>query len=282
MNKLSRQKRIAVIASLVEGNSIRSTVRMTGVAKNTVVKLLVDAGVACAEYQDKTLRNLTCKKIQADEVWSFCYAKDKNVPKGKQGQFGFGDVWTWVAIDPETKLVISWLVGLRNAEWAKVFMKDVSERLANRVQLTTDGHKAYLEAVDEAFGADVDYAMLVKLYGKETQNETRYSPPKCIGCRRRKVNGKPDRKAISTSIVERQNLNMRMSMRRFTRLTNAFSKKVENLEHAVALHFMYYNYVRIHQSLKVTPAMEAGVTDKLWNIEDIVNLVEERGAQKSN
>ena len=282
MNRLSKEKRIAVIASLVKGNSIRSTVRMTGVAKNTVVKLLVDAGVACAEYQDKTLRNLICKKIQCDEIWAFCYTKEKNVPEGKQGQFGFGDVWTWVALDSETKLAVSWLVGHRSAEWAKVFMKDVSERLANRVQLTTDGLRAYLMAVDEAFGADIDYAQLVKLYGQEDAGAGRYSPPKCNGTKRQTINGKPDKRHVSTSYVERQNLTMRMSMRRFTRLTNAFSKKVENLEHAVALHFMNYNFCRIHQTLQITPAMEAGVTDNLWNIADIVTLIEERESKKLN
>ena len=273
MNKLSTEKRAAVLASLVEGNSIRSTVRMTGVAKNTVTKLLVEAGAVCATYQDKVLRDLTCKKIQCDEIWAYCYAKDKNVPADKRGQFGFGDVWTWTAIDPDTKLVVSWLVGLRNLEWAKAFMKDVQKRLANRVQLTTDGHKVYFEAVDEAFGADVDYAMLVKLYGKESAGEARYSPPKCIGCRRQKLMGNPDPKDISTSMAERQNLTMRMNMRRFTRLTNAFSKKIENLEAAVALHFMYYNFVRIHQTLRVSPAMAAGVTDHLWEISDIINLL---------
>jgi len=280
MNRLSKEKRIVVIAALVEGNSILSTVRMTGVAKNTVTKLLVDAGLACADYQDRTLRNLTCKKIQCDEIWAFCYAKEKNVPKDKQGQFGFGDVWTWVALDSETKLAVSWLVGHRNAEWAKVFMKDISERLANRVQLTTDGLKAYLVAVDEAFGADIDYAQLIKLYGQESAGAGRYSPPKCNGTRRRMINGKPDKRHVSTSYVERQNLTMRMSMRRFTRLTNAFSKKVKNLEHAVALHFMNYNFCRIHQTLRVSPAMEAKVTYRLWSIEDIVKLIEERESKK--
>jgi len=281
MNKLTRQKRVQVLAALVEGNSIRATVRMTGVAKNTVVKLLIDAGTACAEYQDKALRNLTCKKIQADEVWAFCYAKQKNVPEDKKGQFGFGDVWTWVAIDPETKLVVSHLVGLRNAEWANAFMKDVAGRLANRVQLTTDGHKTYLEAVDGAFGADIDYAMRVKMYGQERPGEARYSPAKCIGCERKKINGKPKAEDVSTSMVERQNLTMRMSMRRFTRLTNAFSKKIDNLRHAVALHFMYYNFVRQHQTLRVSPAMAAGVTEHLWELEDIVRLIEKKeGKQK--
>ena len=282
MNKLDRNKRVQVLASLVEGNSIRSTVRMTGVAKNTVVKLLADIGFICAEYQNKVLRNLTCKRIQCDEIWSFCYAKQKNVPEDKKGQFGFGDIWTWTAIDSDSKLVISYYVGLRNAEHARAFMYDLKDRLSNRVQLTTDGLRAYLEAVDEVFGADIDYGMLVKLYGKEKEGEARYSPPKCIGARRENVAGNPDRKHISTSFVERQNLTMRMSMRRFTRLTNGFSKKVENLEHAIALHFMYYNFVRIHRTLKVTPAMAAGVTNKLWEIEDIVKLLEEKEQKNSN
>jgi len=282
MNKLSRQKRTQVIASLVEGNSIRSTVRMTGIAKNTITKLLTDIGAVCAQYQDKTLRNLTCQRIQCDEIWSFCYAKKKNVPEDKKDIFGFGDVWTWVAIDSDSKLVVSWLVGLRNAAWADVFMRDVAKRLSNRVQLTTDGFRPYLEAVDGAFGADVDYGQLIKLYGKEVAGAARYSPPKCIGARRVAIQGKPKKGKISTSHVERQNLTMRMSMRRFTRLTNAFSKKVDNLEAAVALHFMYYNFVRIHRSLKVTPAMEARVTNHLWDIEDIVKLLEEKETQKSN
>lgn len=282
MNKLSRQDRARVIASLVEGNSIRATVRMTGIAKNTVSKLLRDIGAICADYQHKHVRNLQCKKIQCDEIWTYCYAKQKNVPDDKKGQFGFGDVWTWVAIDSDSKLVVSWLVGLRNAEWANVFMQDVADRLSSRVQLTTDGLRAYLEAVDNAFGANVDYGQLIKLYGQELAGEARYSPPKCVGARREAIQGKPKRRNISTSHIERQNLTMRMNMRRFTRLTNAFSKKIENLEAAVALHFMYYNFVRIHQTLKVTPAMEAGVTDHLWSIEDVVKLLEEKEAQDSN
>ena len=276
MNKLNRQKRVQVIAALVEGNSIRSTVRMTGVAKNTVTKLLAEIGSVCAEYQDKALRNLTCKRIQCDEIWSFCYAKQKNVPEDKKDIFGYGDVWTWTAIDPDTKLIASYMVGLRNAEYASLFMNDLAGRLSHRVQLTTDGLKAYLEAVDGAFGADIDYAQLIKMYGKENAGAGRYSPPKVTGTKQQHVVGKPDKKHVSTSLVERQNLTMRMSMRRFTRLTNGFSKKVENLEHAVALHFMYYNFVRIHKSLRVTPAMEAGVTDHLWKIEDIVKLLEDR------
>lgn len=254
---------------------------MTGVAKNTVTKLLREIGSVCAEFQDKTLHNIKSKKIQCDEIWSYCYAKQKNVPEDKKGQFGYGDVWTWVAIDADSKLVISWYVGLRNAEHAKFFIGDLASRLANKVQLTTDGHHSYLEAVDEAFGCDVDYAMLVKLYGAETTETGRYSPPKCIGARRQSIIGKPKKENVSTSYVERQNLTMRMSMRRFTRLTNGFSKKVQNLEYAVALHFMYYNFCRIHRSLRVTPAMEAGVTDKLWKIEDIVGLLE-KAEKKSN
>lgn len=281
MNKLSRQKRIQVIAALVEGNSIRSTVRMTGVAKNTVVKLLADIGSVCAEYQDKALRNLTCKRIQCDEIWSFCYAKQKNVPEDKKDVFGYGDIWTWTAIDAKSKLVMSSLVGLRNAEYASLFINDLADRLSHRVQLTTDGLKAYLEAVDGAFGADIDYAQLIKLYGQENTGAGRYSPPKCTGTKQRRVTGKPDKEHVSTSYVERQNLTIRMSMRRFTRLTNGFSKKVENLEHAIALHFMYYNFVRIHTTLRVTPAMEAGVTDHLWKIEDIVKLLEEKETSRN-
>lgn len=274
MNKLTKEKRVQVLAALVEGNSIRSTVRMTGVAKNTVVKLLKDVGEVCAEYQDKVLRNLTCKRIQCDEIWSFCYAKEKNVPEDKKDQFGYGDVWTWTAIDADTKLIVSWFVGLRCAEHARLFMHDLKDRLANRVQLTTDGLRAYLEAVEQAFGADIDYAMLVKLYGQDKGAEIRYSPASCIGTKRQPVTGKPKGKHVSTSFVERQNLTMRMSMRRFTRLTNGFSKKIENHEHAIALHFMHYNFCRIHRSLRVSPAMAAGVTNKLWDIEDIVNLLE--------
>ena len=246
MNRLSLEKRSQVIKALVEGNSIRATCRMTDTAKGTVIRLLADVGVACAEYQDKHLRNLPCKQIQCDEIWSFCYAKDKNVPEDKQGKFGYGDVWTWTVIDADTKLVPSWLVGLRDADYAYKFMTDLKSRLANRVQLTTDGHKVYLWAVEDAFGAEVDYAMLVKLYGQEPEAETRYSPAKCIAAEPHIIQGNPDKTKISTSFAERQNLTMRMSMRRFTRLTNAFSKKIENLEYAVALHFMHYNFARPH------------------------------------
>jgi IS1 family transposase len=266
-------KQVQVISALVEGNSIRSTVRITGVAKNTIVKLLADVGKACAEYQDKTLRNLPCKKIQCDEIWSFCYSKQKNVPENKKGKFGYGDIWTWTAIDADTKLIPSWLVSDRSACAATEFIKDLAGRLTNRIQLTTDGHKAYLQAVENAFGSEIDYAMLIKLYGSSPEAEKRYSPAKCTGAIKAPITGKPETKQISTSYIERQNLTMRMSMRRFTRLTNGFSKKIENHVHALSLYFMYYNFCRIHQTLRITPAMAAEVTDHLWDIEDIINLV---------
>lgn len=274
MNKLSTERRAQILRCLVEGNSIRSTSRITGASKNTVVKLLVDAGKACAEYQDKTLRNLSSKRLQCDEIWSFCYAKKKNVPKEYKGKFGYGDVWTWTALCAETKLVPSWLVGDRSVNTGRVFMEDLASRLKNKVQLTTDGHRAYLEAVESAFGYGIDYAMLVKIYGNDSEGEKRYSPPEIIETKTETITGEPDPKHISTSYVERQNLTMRMSMRRFTRLTNGFSKKAENHAYAISLHFMYYNFCRIHKTLGVTPAMEAGVTDRLWDVEDIVALVD--------
>jgi len=272
MNRLTTEKRAQILSALVEGNSLRSVVRMTGAAMNTVLKLLADVGTACSEYQDKVLRNLPCKRIQCDEVWQFCYAKDKNVPADKRGQFGYGDVWTWIALDADTKLVPCWTIGDRSSGTAYAFVRDLADRLANRIQLTTDGYRVYLNAVEDAFGADIDYAMLVKLYGNDAESETRYSPAECIGCQTVGVTGRPDPKHISTSFVERQNLTMRMSMRRFTRLTNAFSKKVENLGHAVAIHYMHYNFVRIHKTLRVTPAMEAGISDHVWSIEEILRL----------
>jgi IS1 family transposase len=277
MNRLSQAQRVQVIAALVEGNSIRATVRMTGVAKNTVVKLLEEVGQACAEYQNRAFRNLPCKKIQCDEIWNFCYCKQANVPADKQGQFGFGDVWTWAAICADTKLIPSWTVGRRDAGTAFAFMHDLAGRLRNRVQLTTDGHRVYLNAVESAFGSEIDYAMLVKMYGSDaSESEGRYSPAECIGTQSTAITGNPNPADISTSYVERQNLTMRMGMRRFTRLTNGFSKKVENLQHAVALHFMHYNFCRIHQTLRVTPAMEAGIADHIWSIEEIVGLLDAR------
>jgi len=274
MNRLTKEQRTKIIAALVEGNSIRATARMCGVVLKTVLKLLPQIGQACMEYHDKTVRNLTCKRVQCDEIWSFCYAKDKNVPEEKRGTFGFGDVWTWVAIDADTKLVASFTVGTRGAQTAKRFMDDLASRLANRVQLTTDGHRVYLQAVEDAFGRDIDYAMLVKMYGEDRQSEARYSPAECIGCREIGVMGHPNPKYISTSHVERQNLTMRMGMRRFTRLTNAFSKKVDNHFWAIALHYMHYNFCRVHKTLRVTPAMEAGLTDHVWEIEEIAGLLE--------
>lgn len=274
MNSLDNKKRVQVVAALVEGMSIRATVRMTGVAKNTIVKLLSDLGMACADYQDKAFQNLTCKKIQCDEIWSFVGAKQKNVPDFLKDHFGIGDVWTWVSMDADTKLVPCWLVGNRSSNTAMEFIHDLAGRLANKVQLTTDGHKPYLEAVESAFGGDIDYAQLVKIYGgpQSKQDQIKYSPAECLGCKKVVVSGNPDGRDVSTSFIERQNLTMRMSMRRFTRLTNGFSKKVENHAHAIALHYMYYNFVRIHKSLRCTPAMAANVTSKLWSIEDIIEM----------
>lgn len=259
---------------LCEGASMRSISRIADVSINTVTKLLVDAGTACAEYQDKTLRNLPCKRLQCDEIWAFCYAKEKNVPEDKKGRFGYGDVWTWTALDADTKLIVSWLVADRGASAAMEFMSDLSERLQSKIQLTTDGHRVYLNAVENAFGGEIDYATLIKLYGNDPDGEKRYSPARCVGITRAIICGNPDRDHISTSYVERQNLTMRMNMRRFTRLTNGFSKKVENHAHALALYFMAYNFVRIHKSLRVTPAMAAGVTEKLWSMEDVISLID--------
>ncbi len=277
MNKLNRERQIQVVKALVEGNGINSIVRMTGVAKNTILKLLADLGSACLKYQDENLRDLKLNRIQCDEIWEFCHAKEKNVPTEHKGEFGYGDVWTFVAIDAETKLVPCWLVGQRDAGNAFEFLDNLRQRLANRVQLTTDGHKMYLEAVWGAFAGDVDYAQLVKLYGQEPETEKRYSPAQCIGAEKHAIVGQPDIRHVSTSYIERQNLTMRMSMRRFTRLTNGFSKKVENHMFAIALHFMVYNFARPHKSLAnpypCTPAMAAGISNHIWTIEDIVKLI---------
>lgn len=279
MNRLDSKRRVQAIAALVEGNSVRAVSRMIGISRNTILALLVEAGAVCAEFQDKALRNLKCERVQCDEIWSFVGAKDKNVPFDKRGQFGVGSVWTWTAIDADTKLICSWMVGSRDGSAAYEFMQDLAGRLANRIQLTTDGHSVYLQAVDETFGNNIDYAMLVKVYGESAEMEKRYSPAQCIGSQTKKITGSPDPKHVSTSYVERQNLTMRMHMRRFTRLTNAFSKKLDNHVAAISLHFMYYNFVRIHQTLRITPAMAAGVTDRVWEIADIVRMLEEREAR---
>ena len=278
MNRLSIEERAKILSCLVEGNSIRATARMTNTDKKTVLRLLADVGAACAEYHVKHVRNVPSKRVQCDEIWSFCYAKEANVPDGLKGQFGFGDVWTWTAICADTKLIISYGVDRRDEEAAQAFIYDLRSRLANRVQLTTDGHKVYLTAVKEHFGTDVDYAMLVKVYGTPygNEHERRYSAAECCGTKKQKKIGYPARDKISTAYAERQNLNMRMSMRRFTRLTNAFSKKVQNHHHAIALHFMYYNFCRVHQTLRVTPAMEARLTDYVWSLEEIAKLAEQK------
>ncbi len=254
---------------------MRSVSRVVGVSINTVTKLLVDAGNACAAYHDEHVRGLKSRRIQCDEIWSFCYAKQKNAPTAKRLDLAYGDVWTWTSIDADSKLICNWMVGGRDSEYAMGFLDDLRQRLDTRVQLTTDGHKAYLEAVEGAFGDDIDYAMLIKLYGAAPESaKGRYSPAECIGARKDKITGNPDPDHVSTSYAERQNLTMRMSMRRFTRLTNGFSKKLENHCHALALYFVFYNFVRIHKTLKVTPAMAAGVSDRLWDMADIVALLE--------
>ncbi len=276
MNALSTDKRTQVIASLVEGTSIDATCRITGVAKHTVLKLLKNLGCACAAYHNTHIRNLRVRHVQCDEIWAFIYAKQKNVSL-EQMQQGAGDVWTWTAICADTKLIISYTLGDRGAGTATAFMQDVAARIANRVQLTTDGHHVYVDAVEDAFGADIDYAMLQKIYGAPSDAEMRrYSPATCIGCKTAVVTGNPDPDHISTSFVERSNLSMRMGMRRFTRLTNGFSKKLENHGHMVALYFMHYNFCRVHKTLRVTPAMEAGLTDHVWEMDELIALLELR------
>lgn len=276
MNKLSIEKRTQIVAMLVEGESIASTCRVIDVSKNTVLKLLAEVGEACALYQDRILTGLACKKIQCDEIWAFVGMKQKNVPPEVKGVLGFGDVYTWTAIDADTKLVPCWHVGDRGAVAAHHFIDDLAHRLTDRIQLTTDGHRVYLTAVEDAFGGDIDYAVLVKLYGdSDVPKEAlrRYTPSGFTGSEKINIVGNPV-KDISTSYVERANLTMRMSMRHFTRLTNAFSRKLENHMHAISLHFMHYNFCRIHKSLRVTPAMEVGVTDHVWGLEEVLHMSE--------
>jgi IS1 family transposase len=279
MYKLPHEKRVQILHLLMEGNSMRATARIADVAFNSVVKLFISTAEICAEYQDRAFRELSCKKLQLDEIWSFCGSKEKNTTPEKKLE-GNGDVWTWVAIDADTKLVPSWRVGDRGGDIAKEFVADLASRLANRVQITTDGHKAYLEAVEGAFGSDVDYSRLIKLYGEIVEGQKRYSPAECIGIKKTKIVGNPDMCCASTSFVERQNLTMRMSIRRFTRLTNAFSRKIENHAHSVALHYMHYNFCRIHKTPRTSPAMAAGVTNKLWSISDVVDMVEKVEAEQ--
>ena len=282
MNKLSTAKRVQILEMLVEGMSMRAASRVAKVSINTVTKLMVEAGEACAAYHDEAVRDVTSSKVQCDEIWAFCYAKEKNVPRAKAAPQGAGDVWTWTAIESASKMILSYEVGDRSGATAIEFMDDLRSRLANRVQLTTDGHKAYLEAVEGAFGGDVDYAQLIKLYGDSTGqkgHEKKYSPAECTGTKKRRVEGNPDIEHVSTSYVERQNLTMRMGMRRFTRLTNAFSKKLENHLLMLSLYFVHYNFVRIHSSLRMTPAMAAGVSETLHDMEWIVGLIDARAAK---
>ena len=282
MNKLPNSKRAQILEMLVEGMSMRAASRVAKVSINTVTKLMVEAGEACAAYHDEAVRDVEARKVQCDEIWAFCYAKEKNVARAKAAPHGAGDVWTWTAIDADHKMILSYAVGDRSGQTANEFMGDLSGRLANRVQLTTDGHKAYLEAVEGAFGSDVDFAQLVKLYGDSTGHkghEKKYSPAECTGTKKRAVEGNPDVAHVSTSYVERQNLTMRMGMRRFTRLTNAFSKKLENHLLMLSLYFVHYNFVRIHSSLRMTPAMAAGVSETLHDMEWIVGLIDARAAK---
>lgn len=274
MNKLPSAKRGQILSMLCEGSSMRATARVCDVSLNTVSKLLIDAGLACARFHDTAVRNVKAQRVQCDEIWSFCYAKAKNVPTAKAAPEGAGDVWTWTALDSGSKMIVSYLIGGRDGEYALAFIEDLRSRLATRVQLTTDGHKAYLNAVEEAFGTDVDYAQLVKLYGEGPRTEARYSPAECIGARKERVTGNPDKAHVSTSHVERSNLSMRMHMRRFTRLTNGHSKKFENHCHMVALYTVWYNFARINGAVKMAPAMAAGVSDRLWDMADIVALID--------
>jgi IS1 family transposase len=278
MNRLSNQKRSFIVKALVEGVSVRATARMADVSKVTVLKLLGDLGWAAYQFHDRAIRNVRVRRLQCDEIWSFVGAKSRNVSPEKEQQ-GWGDAWTWVGFAADSKLCVSYLVGGRDAGWATEFMRDCASRIRGRVQITTDGHRAYLVAVEDAFGADVDYAQLQKIYGASNEPEHRYSPAKCIGCEMKTVSGDPDPKHVSTSYVERQNLTMRMSMRRFTRLTNGFSKKLENHRCMVALFYAYYNFCRVHQTLRVTPAMEAGLSDHVWTVEELVAVLDSTSEQ---
>ena len=282
MNKLTSERRAQIITLLVEGNSLRAVTRITGTSINTVTKLLIDAGKVCSDYQDKTLRDLTCKRLHVHEIWAFCWVKQKNVEGAKYAPEGVGDIWTWTAIDADTKLIPSWYVGVRDGAAAQHFIGDLAGRLANRVQLTSDGHKPYLEAVEQSFGADIDYAMLIKHYGEPAGAVGRYSPGECVGAELCRIAGRPDAAHVSTSYAERANLTMRMGMRCFTRLTNGFSKKAENHAHMVSLHMMYYNLARVHKTLRCSPAMAAGVTTTLWDVRDIVSLIEAAEAVGAN
>lgn len=274
MNKLPPTKRAQVLQMMAEGISLRTITRLTSISRTTLQKLLEDAGQAFSEYQDRVLMNLLCKRVQVDEAWAFCYAKEKNVPTAKKAPEGAGDIWTWVGLDADSKLAVSWYVGGHNSEAAEIFINDLAKRLANRVQLTCDGHRPYLQAIEGAFGSAIDYSMLVKVYGEAPEGQRRSSPAVCTGAHKHRIEGSPDPKYISTSFVERQNLSMRMGNRRMTRLTNAFSKKAENHVHMMAIYFMHYNFVRLHQTLKVSPAMAAGVTKRLWEVSDIVDVLE--------
>ena len=278
MNILKNTKRTQVVAALVEGTSINATCRMTGVAKHTVLNLLRDLGCAAADYHHRNVRNVRVRRLQCDEIWSFVGAKKKNVSPAKETE-GWGDVWTWTAIDADTKMCVSYYMGGRDKAAACEFMQDCAERIVGRPQITTDAHRPYLQAIEDAFGADADYAMLHKIYGATNPDESRYSPATCIGCDMKVVSGDPDPKHVSTSFVERQNLTMRMSMRRFTRLTNGFSKKLENHGHALALYFLHYNFCRVHKTLRVTPAMEAELTDHVWTLEELVGLLDKKVAE---
>ena len=273
MNQLGTEKRTQIISCLIEGNSVRATARLTGFCKDTILKLLCDIGPVCARFHDAVARNLPCKRLEVDELWCFCHAKDRNVPDELMGKHGVGSVWTWVSMDTDSKFVVNWRVGNRTIDDANIFMHDLASRLRNRVQITSDGHRPYVEAVENAFGADVDFALLVKMYGNDNPNSGKKRAV-CIGSQTQVIAGNPNQRLISTSLIERQNLTLRMSNRRFTRKTNAFSKKIENLEHSIALHYIFYNFVRVHQTLRVTPAMQIGLSDHVWTLGELVALME--------